>query len=368
MANKASKPMPAEFRKWHAALSFGEDEARLQTRWATASALAADVSSVNIEALVRLTFKTRQTPTSAAFDKILETFSETLDNFQAKDRDREIQVIAAAALATMMSGGQGAGEAAIAVTTALLSKGRKLQLPVDLAALSETTLARLAQSSRVRPRLEVAPWDMSKFGFDKAIAKVRENNLEGAIAGFGLGIEATQSALNAIAKRQIAVLDQVETFIQIQDEELQMLWWLVGQRSYEFKCAFDEVPATSRILVFAKELADQTVCLPGPMSVEGLLSRAGVSDKKKLSIPTAVNGTQADWLGGLLPEGEPSPVTMPVHYAIKRKIETGDDASWIAGWAAAVGVPATFSLSPSALSMQFYRERLLHGFADKEPS
>jgi hypothetical protein len=60
-----------------------------------------------------------------------------------------------------------------------------------------------------------------------------------------------------------------------------------------------------------------------------------------------------------MPQIEPSPVSTPIHYGIQRQTEIGDGDAWIAGWAAAVGVPATIAVAPLTLGLLFYRERLL---------
>ena len=157
----------------------------------------------------------------------------------------------------------------------------------------------------------------------------------------------------------------MNTFVRVQDEELQMLWWLTGQRSEDLDCAFGAVAADAQSLVFAKELADHTEFLPGPASVKGLLSRAGLKERKKIAISTAINAADSAWVRKFVPEGEPSPVSTPIHFGIKRQLETGQGEAWIAGWAAAVGVKATLAVSPLGLGVLFYRERLLLLFGDE---
>ena len=68
-----------------------------------------------------------------------------------------------------------------------------------------------------------------------------------------------------------------------------MLWWLTGRRSFDLDCSFDTVPVEARPLVFAKELSDSTEFLPGPASVKGLLSHAGLKDRKKVALSHVIN-------------------------------------------------------------------------------
>lgn len=368
MANTQTPAMHPDFPRWHDAIGLGNDQERRVARWAGVSAVAQDDTSTNIEALLRLAFKSRQPATSPQLAKIREAFRAADATFEMQGNDREMQVLAGAALAQLMNlGGLAGAEAALAVTTAALAGSRKPDLPVDLHVLGEDAIGQIAESSRTRPKLTThATTDAPKFDFEKAAAKVRETpNWEGVAEAFGLASDATRSALTIIARRQANAVNALDAFIRVQDEELQMLWWLIGQRSKDLDCAFDAVPAEAQALVFAKELADHTTVSPGPSSIKGLLSRAGLKDRRKLAVSAAINAADAAWLQDMVPEAEPSPVSTPIHYGIKRQLETGAGEAWIAGWAAAVGVPATIALSPLTLSLLFYRERLLLLFGDE---
>lgn len=367
MANTSTPAMHPDFPRWHEATALGSDPERREARWAGVSAVVEDQGSMNIEALVRLAFKTRQPAASAPLAKIREAFKAVDPGFDMKGNDRELQVLAGAALSQMMSlGGKAGAKAALAVTTAALAGARKPDLPLDLAILAESAIDEIAEGNRTRPKLEShATKEAPKFDFEKAAAKVREKpNWDGVVEAFGLAADATRGAITAMARRQANAVNALDDFIRMQDEELQMLWWLVGQRSEDFDCAFDAISADARALVFGKELADHTELSPGPSSIKGLLSRAGLKDRRKIAVSAAINAADPSWLQDLVPDVEPSPVSTPIHYGIKRQLETGAGDAWIAGWAAAVGVPASFALSPLALGLLFYRERLLLIFGD----
>jgi hypothetical protein len=154
----------------------------------------------------------------------------------------------------------------------------------------------------------------------------------------------------------------VERLLKLQDEELQMLWWLVGEMSWEFDKAFNSLPIDSKPLVLAKELAGMTNFIPGPVSLKPLLSRAGITKKKKLTIPEAINSCDESWLNGITTGLNPSSLTLPIHFAIIRKVETGEKEAWIPGWAASTKIEATRKLSSLDLGYLFYLERLLVRF------
>lgn len=368
MTNASTPTMHPDFPRWHEAIGLGSDQERRAARWAGVNAVAEDGSSANIEALLRLALKTRQPAASAQVTKIREAFKAADAGFDMQGNDREMQVLAGAALSQMMSlGGMAGAEAALGVSTATLAGARKPDLPLDLAAIAEGTIDRIAETNRTRPKLKsYSTTDAPKVDFAKAAAKVREvQNWDGVAEAFGLAADATRNSLAVLAHRQAKTVNALDEFIRIQDEELQMLWWLIGQRSEDLDCAFDAVPAEAQALVFAKELAEHTEISPGPSSIKGLLSRAGLKERRKIALSSAISAADVAWLQNLVADTEPSPVSTPIHYGIKRQLETGPGDTWVAGWAAAVGVSGTFALPPLVLAQLFYRERLLQIFGDE---
>lgn len=365
MNDEVQNTMHPEFARWYSAVELDANQERRQARWEGICALLERDDFGLVEALIRLAFKTRQLPATPSLQLIHESFKEADETFDTQGNDREMQVLAGACLAAMMvQDGDNASRTALAVTTTCMAGGRKPDLPMDLNGLAERALLRLAEDNRNRP--DIATYGeakMSKFDFEKASAKVREQaNAEGFAQAFTAAADSIRAVLVSMATRQAAAAKAIDEFIQIQDEELQMLWWLIGERSWDYDCAFDTVPADAQPLVFGSELADATKVLPGPPSVKAMLSRAGVKERKKITIPAAVNAVKTEWLQMKMQGNDPSPVTMPLHYAIKRQLETGEGDAWIAGWAAVTEIASTHATPALALGTQFYRECLLNDF------
>jgi hypothetical protein len=205
---------------------------------------------------------------------------------------------------------------------------------------------------------------MPKVAFDQSSAAVKATwSAEGAAQGFTLSAEATSAALAEVVGIVKSLASSATDFAAIQDEELQMLWWLFGGRSTDMDRAFDAIDANAQPLVLAAELAGMTKFLPGPVSTKAILSRAGVKEGE-CTVPATVNACDAQWLARLVEGREPSPITQPIHFAVKRKLETGDDNSWVAGWSGVVGIDAGHALPALTLANLFYRERLLAQFAE----
>lgn len=362
MADDTTSPMHKDFPHWYAPLAIGDDAERRQARWLGVHTLAADSDLTLVEALVRIAFGTsRHPPTVEGAAKVHAAFHKHDDTFDPTKAARELQILAGACLAYLFEWEDDIGiVAALNVTTAALAGERQTDLPLDLITLAEAAISRISVANRARPTLKALTM-VPKIDFEAAAAKVKEtNNWEAVIAAFPLAAQNVETAFRTLAGRQTETTRAIERFIKVQDEELQMLWWLVGGRSFDLDCSLDSVPAEARPLVFAKELADSTTALPGPHSIKALLSRAGLKDDKSITVQTMINAAPSTWLLQFAGEVDPSPVTQPIHFAIKRQLEVGGGDAWVANWAAVVGVDGAHEVPVLKLALQFYRERLLN--------
>jgi hypothetical protein len=190
-------------------------------------------------------------------------------------------------------------------------------------------------------------------------AALEVNSLAGVTQAFLAAEESLNTCFDQVLQSATEATSHLQRLLLIQDEELQMLWWLVGERSWDFDCAFSGVPIDLQPLVFGKELADASNILPGPSAIKPLLSRAGLKDRKKSLVSDVINSDKAEWLREVIANNDISPVIHPLHFAVSRQLETGPGISWVAGWAAAAGIPEDIAMTPLFIGNLFYRERLL---------
>jgi len=360
-------PMHTEFPVWVREFELSEDIDAREKCWAGIVAFVDEPDGDVIENLIRLAFDTRQKASSTFLKEFRAALHEANPEGVVPRNDREMQVLAGCGLVVLLDIGDAgfADLVALAITTTATGGGRKHKLPMDIVGLAESALIRLSESNSQRPDLaKHTSTAIPKLGLEDAIAKVAaQPDATGFAAAFTLAATAINTALKTITTKQKETINEVNTFIKQQDEELQMLWWLTGGRSIDESCPFDKVEQKVQPLIFAKELADQTEVLPGPVSIKGLLSRAGLRDAGELKLHQAINAAKEKWLLSLVEDIEPSPVTQPIHFAIKRQLETGSGEKWIANWAATTGLDAEISFTPLELGNLFYRERLLQLFS-----
>lgn len=366
MAEDDAVVMDPEFPQWYRAVSLNEDRELLERRWAGVASLTDNITGLDIETIVCTIFRSKQRLNSGALARIQQAFKDADDLFNMRDNERELEVLCGAALSTFFKRNSDlAATAALAVSTAAFSGARTLHLPIDLTETAEHTLTRIAESRRARPDLaQNVSTQIEEIDFSVATQKIdAQQNWEGVKEAFATAAATATTNLRAVACRSAGAIKAASEFMTIQDEELQMLWWLMGERSWDMDCEFSKILAEARPAVLAKELADHTEILPGPASVKALLSRTPLPTRKKLTVPVLINACDPSWLEKVVDNSNPSPVSQPIHFAIQRKLETGDDSAWIAGWAAVTDIEANYSLPALTLGNLFYRERLLSLFS-----
>ncbi len=349
-----------DFPSWYQEFLIGLDTARVQQRWSGVMSAVKTATTEDIEGLVRLAFGKRAgalAPTQGAEERLRRKMRQSDELFPTQGNDREMEVLAAVILSQLLKQESiKAATAALMVTTASFGGARTVNLAVDIVSAAEQAIADISDALRLRPNVEsMLPAAAPKIDITAARQKVSENALGDAI---GTLAESVDKVLAALHQRQVRAGKAIAQFLAAQDEELQMLWWHVGGRSWDLKKRFADVDPVVRPLILAKELADITETLPGPASIPALLSRSGVGDDGVLRVSEVINAADTTWLSRLLGPNA-SPMTHPLHFAIQRQSETGVGDAWVANWAAVAGLEANHALSPLTLATLFYRERLL---------
>jgi hypothetical protein len=342
--------MKAEFQRWYEAVQLKLDTQVMEARWAAVRALAASVSDGELEALARAAFRSDQTAAATA------TVRTKLADKGGAMPDEEFALLAAATLAViLLEGHPAAARAATMICTAHFMKLRTLRQPMDLVGLGETARIGLARTSRRRPPLAMET--MPSLEVDTALAEESEDTNE----SIRLLASAITHAMQQLADRQADFEERARHYISIQDEELNMLWWLQGGRTRAGE-VFGDVPREQQPFVLARDLAEATLYLPGASAIDSLLDRAGIKDNEPLQIAVAIQALPIEWLRIALPEADKhkaSPVTTPLHEGIRRRLEVRGENSWIAGWAAVCDIDPAARMSPLQVANLFYCEQLL---------
>lgn len=351
--------MNADFARWYAQ-GFMDDGPVREARWKAVVAMAAGADWSRIEVLVRLAFAAKDPAgyksekLAAAHSAILAAIRAGEQNFDPAKLARELQFLAAAALIRLFAT---TADAALTVTTASFGGNRNAELPMDLAALAGRALTELTARHHKRPDIESLKVAVDDIDYDsEAEVAEGETALTPAVELNALR-DAVGEAFNTFAERQNEVTNALVRRMQLGEEELQMLWWLIGARSLTQDRPFSKVPVAAQPMVLASELGAMTTVSPGPATIRAILAKAGVGTKA-LAVRDAANAVDLEWGRKVSSATSVSPLTTPLHFALEKRAEVGDDAAWQAGWAALTGLPADVALPAAQLAELFYREHL----------
>lgn len=352
--------MTTDFARWYAE-AFMDEGARRELRWKGVVELAAGADHEIIEVLTRLAFPTpvpasgrKSEDLTTVYSSLVQTISGCDTTFDPTHSARELQVLAAAALARLVPTKP---DAALLVTTASIDGTRKPDLPMDLVGLAEAALIKLTERKHVRQDLTEIELAAPKvnYKFDAEILATMEG--EQIQAEFNRLHDATAAAIERVVAGQNRVVKVLHDRLELDEEELQMLWWLTGGYSHVCEKPFAKIEDKLRPFSLAHELAEMTAVSPGPGSVRALLLRAGVGTTK-LKLTDAVNAPSAEWAKKVSDSKLVSPVTTPIHFALEQRAELASDDTWQAAWGGLTGLPVDLQLPAVKLAELFYREHV----------
>lgn len=338
--------MKADFQRWYEAVQLTLDPQVMEARLAAVLALAGSLSDAEMEALARAVFRSDQTTAATG------TVRTKLADGSGAVADEEFALLAAATLDVVLRQNvPAAARAATMIGTAHFKGLRTVRQPMDLVSLGASTRLALARTSRRRPPLQLAP--MRPLELDTTQAEGIEGSKE--------SISLLASAMQQLSDRQADFEQRALRYISIQDEELNMLWWLQGGRTQAGQL-FEDIPREQQPFVLSRDLAETTFAMPGASAIGSLLERAGIEDGEPLEIAAAIQALPIEWLKIALPEADKhktSPVTTPLHEGIRRRLEVRGENTWIAGWAGVCDIDAAARLTPLQLADLCYCEQLL---------
>lgn len=346
------------FDSWYSGMEFSENADARSQRWASIQSVAKNPNSTTLEVLTRLAFRTKLKPYVTEAGQVRTQLAEGGSALQ----DEEAALIAAVVLAQILEEKDAiAAKASAFISNAACAGLRGLEQPMDLIGMASNAQVYFAETARRRPSLEQSKLVNSQLDIASSLDALEEVTSATVRAAFEAAISATNKALNAMASRQRSFETAAQNYVRVQDEELDILWWLQGGQCTLFGLPFSEVKPELRPVVFAVELAALTKVLPGPTALPSLLVRAGVDNSVRLSIPAAVQVIPKEWLDHVLPEhltGKVSTTTTPILEALRRRQEVEGEDTWASSWSSVTGINPDTTLTALQLCEALYRELL----------
>ena len=151
--------------------------------------------------------------------------------------------------------------------------------------------------------------------------------------------------------------------LALQEEETDILWWLVGGYSNDLKQPFDNIDKAIAAVIAGKELADHIVHRPGPLSVGNILHRVLKGTEggaSAISLESLVPKLPMQWRNNVAAQGTDRALRYcPLLTAIRYCVSVEDNASWTTPFSKKFPHSTKFKISPEILAYQMYREWML---------
>ncbi|WOH80562.1 GTPase-associated system all-helical protein GASH [Bradyrhizobium sp. BEA-2-5] len=194
------------------------------------------------------------------------------------------------------------------------------------------------------------------------VEKINNGNpLTGAAAKpvFDAIIASTEEAIETLSENVRAPLDLTRSDVVRLAEEVDMLWWCIGDWHEMLGRSRTEMPAGLNMVVSGIELGAMVRQLPGPFGAHGILRRiSGAEADGKSSLKAALKSLTQEDAGKLFVDiPATSKPLFPVHAAVQFVAQFG--ASWETEFSRVVPQIANMKMSPYELGIQAYRERAL---------
>lgn len=361
-------PMHPSFADWYRSAGVSPPEGMLQRRWDGVEELAQKTEVDLIIGLIRL-FVLPSSKETMVPSGMRDAFRAHDEAFESKGNLQELRVLAGAVLRHIVEQKNPSSTLAALGLVCACFATRLATVPerdhIDAAERLLVAEGRELRALRNVPTLEAPSFTKEKYDALVQAASFQPQTIPNAHEQlFNAFNEVTQNFSKSFTHAREAI-DALRYTVEVQGEELNMLWWLQTATSRDLEKSFRDVGPTAGALIFPMEIADLTVLAPGPNAVLGVLLRAletaGASTSFELSIAEAANATPRSWREKTtkLHKTSSAKELCPIILALEKSLETDGPNEWIPIYRKACDIPSDGKIPGVQFSTQVYRERLL---------
>lgn len=351
--------MHKNFLRWYetVALDLARDEVPL--RWQGVQALATEITTEDVVQLVRLTVGLPAREKSIT-SKLRAAFKKADPKFRDDGNDSELRVLAGATLVELLSATEASDlgtAAALLLIAADLQGKRAGEYPQDFVGEARkyvTALSYQTREDRAWPKITTAS------------LKLEMTAMQSNWAAIPSELERVAKALSSAQKQVASWIDAAERAYELQQEQLDVAWWVFGGISRDLDRPVRDIPVSGMPLVLGRELADQVRMLPGPLSAAAFLDRMLSHHNERpesVTLREAVFATETAWqsawvegfAGAGLGDG-----SLPLGSGIRHAASGATGAEWDQWVQRVVGISPETSFSLGELGRQAYTETLAY--------
>jgi len=350
--------MHDQFADWYQPATFGHDRDTIELRWKAVASIVEEIDVQMIAELTRLVFGKRL-DRETTLDEFRKYFKEVDQTFQSVGNEEEIIVLAGCVLAALCD--RGSIPVLLSILTTSTFGLRKLKVDIDLVKMAEYQLNIQAAKTRHRQTLTKLKTIVEPKEIKDAVQTITDNPDPGHVAQSLKILAPFYQQLVYNQQKVINIFNKSLKQFEVQDEELQILWWIISGWSNMWSTSFEKLHEKVRPILLAKEISIISHENTEPPSIKAIFSRVGIQNGYETTIPDAVTACGVDLLKKIK-DSESCPILFPLHFAVARAIETNAKETWVSAWSEVTGIGETASISMINLAMQMYRECKLLGF------
>lgn len=357
--------MHLNFSDWYRSAGLKPDEGLLNKRWL---GLENCVKSLNAEQLINYAsiFVTPPKANTEFLAGFAEEFRKHDNTFALKDNLQELRVLAGAILRLVIEENHRfATLAALTLECGSFGPRAKALPEADHLISAKKLLIIKAQELRTNP-------GTPKLSTIKLNAEEYEKRIPATMFAQGQTpqlrdplIEIIEELASSLKTLQDST-KKIWAYSQRKEEEVNMVWWLLGRFSSDLKQPFSEIGYEAGALIIPKELADLTIFVPGSAAILGAiastLKASGLPPTiKTLTIAKAVNATPRDWREQLKPDinSKSLEVLCPVLLALRTSMATDGAKQWIPIYSKLNNISVNMEFPVLQISIQLYNELML---------
>ena len=348
----------SEFPDWYRAVDLQPDSETINERWGSIENFTETVKHNDIIQLVRLFYDID--PINKDFlNSFVKYFQEKDVTITIEGNRAEIRLLSGASLIQILRNNDNVDlKNLTALTIATINFGFENNSNL-IPTVYKTAIEYLnRRSQEVR---DIA-------GIKDFSEKIAIDIDKGSLNSFELVEEAIITNLkkiyNLLIRRQNTNYKNIDIKLNIQQEETNVLWWLIGEASNELNCSLKSKNKEEILLVIAKELSDLTKLMPGFFQIHFFIKKALILSKGKfvdIGLNEVVNNTPTDWKRNFLSTVEHSlfDIDLPILNCIKLSLETDEENDWLSFYKNLTKKDASKKFEMIEIGKQFYNELIL---------
>lgn len=280
---------PKLFATWLRPIEIKLDRDSLSSRWKSVSRLVESIEYNKAINLVRYIFDEPYT------DELLEWFQVEFQNDDElftmieSENHNELQILAGIVIILKL---KQCNEISSDIGNYILAaycsglKPLNTRLPIIESAIECTKQHSI--KSRIKPKKTATykNWEPKKIS--EAISKIEYSDTESIMNAISVVGNVAKDTFNSLKVNN----NNLNKIITAQDEELNILWWLINGYSECYKLKFEDINENERAIVLGVEISNLIELNTEIPSIRGVLHRAGIEvsdDDNKISLEDIVN-------------------------------------------------------------------------------